>query len=103
MRDSLVQIKCDRGRSTSVENYRVPAFFTKYYNKWFVSDEEKFLWEGETINATNVHVFVRLMKKTGSTYQEVGLEAGGDLGASQVYCIKSFSEVMKVENELIDF
>jgi len=44
MRDSRIQLNCMRGKSESVEYHRVLAFFTKYYNKWFVSDEMRFSW-----------------------------------------------------------
>eukprot|EP00957_Ditylum_brightwellii_P138429 10551205-Ditylum_brightwellii.AAC.1 len=40
--DSLIQVKCKCGRFETVEFYRVLALFTKYYNKWFVSEEETF-------------------------------------------------------------
>ena len=51
--------------------------------------------------STSMRVLVRLMKKSGSTYQEVGLEAGGDWSPKQVYCMKSFRDIIKLEEELI--
>jgi len=45
-RDSLIQVKCMRGSAESVENYRVLALFSKYYNKWYVSLENSFPWTG---------------------------------------------------------
>ena len=101
-RDSLIQLSCKRGKSVSVENYRVLAFFTKFYNKWFIAKEEKFVWETDPDKRNNVRVLARLMKKSGSSYREVELVAGGDWGPKQVYCIKNFSDILKVENELVD-
>jgi hypothetical protein len=102
MRDSLIQLKCKRGKSESVESYRVLAFFSKYYNKWFVTPEKKFLWEANVSTTNNVRVLARLMKKSGSAYQEVELKAGGDWGPCQVYCIRHFSDILKVQNGLVD-
>ena len=101
-RDSLVQSKCKRGKTESIEYYRVLGFFTKYYNKWFVSIEEKFAWEGDPSKMKNVRVLARMMKKSGSTFEEVSLEADGDWSPTQVYCIKNFKDIIKVENVLVD-
>ena len=49
-----------------------------------------------------MHILARLMKKSGSSYRKVELVAGGDWGPKQVYCIKNFSDILKVENELVD-
>ena len=40
--NNLIQVRCNRGSDETVECYRVLAFFTKYYNKWFVSIEDEF-------------------------------------------------------------
>ena len=43
--DSLIEILCTRGKAqASIEKYKVLAIFTMYYNKWFVSIEDKFPW-----------------------------------------------------------
>ena len=59
-RDSLVQIYCKHGKSISVGNYRVLAFFSKYYNKWYVAGEKKCPWPQDP---SCDKVLVRLMKK----------------------------------------
>ena len=42
-RNSLIQLSCARGKTnTSVEYYCVQSFFTKTYNKWYMSVEGKF-------------------------------------------------------------
>ena len=100
-RDSMIQLTCKRGNTEAIENYRVLAFFTKYYNKWFVAMEKRFLWENDVSKHKNVRVLVRLMKKTGSNYHEVALEAGGDWNPKQVFCIKSFKDILNVGNVLV--
>ena len=99
-RDSLVNLKVKCGRTESVEPYRVLGFFSKFYNKWFVSAEKKFLWSGSPDQ--NVRILARLMKKSGSTYQEVTLEADGNWSPKQVYCIQHFNQVVKLDNVLVD-
>jgi hypothetical protein len=99
--DSLIQLKCKRGKSESVENYRVLGFFTKFYNKWFVSLEDRFAWDNDQSSVKNVRVLAQLMKKSGSSYQEVTIEKDGDWGPGQVFCVKGFVDILKVENELV--
>ena len=43
-RDSLVHLNCKRGKAMSPEYYRVLGFFSKYYNKWWVTEENQFSW-----------------------------------------------------------
>ena len=98
-RDSLIQLTCKHGKSEAVENYRVLAFFT-HHNKWFIAMEKRFLWENDVSKCKNVRVLARLMKQSGSNYQEAALEAGGDWNPKQVFCIKTFKDILKVENVL---
>lgn len=101
-RDSLIQLNCKRGRNVCVENYRVLAFFNKFYNKWYLPTEDKFVWTNNKSRVENIHVLARLVKKVGSSYEEVQLEADGDWGPQQVYCIRHFKDILKVENQLDD-
>jgi len=102
-RDSLIQVKCKRGRAESVENYRVLALFSKYYNKWFVSLEDSFPWTGNPSAVTNARVLVRMVKKqAGSNYKEVTLEAGGDWGPKQVFCVVNYKDIIGVDNQLVE-
>ena len=91
---------CKRGEIISVENYRVLDFFTKYQNKWFVSTEERFLWETYITKQKNVKVLARLMSKSGSSYKDVSLEEGGDWGPKQVYIIVKFADIVDLGNRL---
>ena len=98
-RDSLIQIRCKQGKSESIENYRVLAFFTKTYNKWYPAEEEQFLWNDESAQK-KVRVLARLMTKQGIVYREAILKAGGDWAPKQVYCIKNFKDILNVGNTL---
>ena len=101
-RDILIQIRCKQGNSESTENYRVIAFFTKTYNKWYPAEEEKFLWNDESAQK-KVRVLERLMIKQGIVYREAKLKAGGDWALKQVYCIKDFKDILTLGNTLEDF
>ena len=73
--DSLVRLNCKRGKAMSPEYYRVLGFFSKYYNKWWVAEENQFSWtSGSSRNKSN-RILGRLMKKVGSSYREVELKA----------------------------
>jgi hypothetical protein len=93
-------VHCKRGEIISVENYRVLDFFTKYQNKWFVSTEERFLWETYITKQKNVKVLARLMSKSGSSYKDVSLEEGDDWGLKQVYIIVKFADIVDLGNRL---
>ena len=95
--NSLVQVKCNRGKSVSVKYYRVLSLFDKYYNKWWVPIDCKFPWTNDPLAIKNARVLLRLMKKTGSSFQEVQLEAGGDWGPNQVFCIKNYCDILDVD------
>ena len=41
-------------------------------------------------------------KKTGSNYNEVELKKGGDWGPKQVFCVKNYSDILNVDNKLIE-
>jgi hypothetical protein len=60
--NSLVQVKCNRGKSVSVEYYRVLSLFDKYYNKWWVPIDCKFPWTNDPLAVKNACVLLRLMK-----------------------------------------
>ena len=102
-RDSLITLKCKRGKSESVESYRVLAFFTKHYNKWFIAMENKFPWRVDMTKRQNVRVLAKLMKKSDSTFGHVKLEKDGDWGPQHVHCIKHFKDILEVGKELLDF
>ena len=101
-RDSLVRLNCKRGKAMSPEYYRVLGFFSKYYNKWWVTEENQFSWTSGSSSNKNNRILGRLMKKVGSSYREVELKAGGDWAPHQVYRMVPFDEIVCIENELVD-
>ena len=61
---------------------------------------EEVLWENDVSKRKNVRILARLMKQSGSNYQEGALEAGGDWNPKQVFCIKTFKDILKVDSVL---
>ena len=74
-RNILIQVRCKSGLSETVKCYQVLAFFTKYYNRWFVSIEDEFSWVNNAKN--NVKVLIRLMIRTSGAFLDVRLEKDG--------------------------
>ena len=66
-----------------------------------MTDEEMFQWNA-TAWSENVCVLARLLKKTGSRYEEAKLVAGGNWAPKQVFCVRKFKDILKVENKLTD-
>ena len=77
-------------------------FFTKYYNKWFVSIEDAFDWVSNASKKSNVKVLVRLMTRMGGAFSDVRLEKDGDWGPQHVFRTVNFDDIVKVENELVE-
>jgi hypothetical protein len=100
-RDTLIQLYCNRGGAVTVENYRVLCPFAKYYNKWYISvNKTKFVWNKKS---NNVRFLVRMMKKSGSSYEEVKLEKNGLYGPRCIFRICSMSDILGVVTSLVDF
>ena len=95
----MIKLNCKRGKSESVEHYRVLALFSKFYNKWFVASVENFPWKFDVKNA---RVLARMVKKTGSNYQEVELKKGGNWGPSQIFCVRNYADILDVDSTLIE-
>ena len=100
--NSLVQVNCKCGKSEAVANYRVLALFSKYYNKWVVGRLENFPWKNNPLAVKNARFLVRMVKKSGSSYSEEMLEAGGTWSPKQIYCMKNYSDILDVDSELVD-
>ena len=66
-----MKMTCQCWKKASVENDQVLAFFVKYYNKWYLAKDFKYLWE-KNDKPDNILVLARLMKKSGSTYGPLG-------------------------------
>ena len=72
------------------------AFFTKYYNKWFVSIEDEFTWANNASNKINVKVKVRLMTCTGGAFLDVRLDKDGYSGPHHGFVTVKFDNIVKV-------
>jgi hypothetical protein len=100
-RDSLISLHCRKGNTTIIEHYRVLCPFTKYYNKWYVCiDETKLVWKK---NSKSVRFLVRMMRKIGSSYEEVKLEKNGEFGPRCIFRICSMNEILDVMSDLVEF
>ena len=83
--DSLIQVRCKRGSAETVKFYRAIAFFTKYYNTWFVSIEDEFAWVNNASKKTNVKALVILMTRTSGALLDVLMEKDEDRGPQNVF------------------
>ena len=63
---------------------------------------ENFPWTNDPSAVKNARVLVRLTKKSGSSYKEEALEAGGSYGPKQIFCIKNYCDILDVDSELVD-
>jgi hypothetical protein len=81
----------------SIEYYRVLCLFTKFSNKWFVSLEDRFLWNEET-KKSQIRVLARLLMKNGSLFEEVELVKDGQWAPQQVYCTVRVSDIIHVSD-----
>ena len=96
-----MKIGCKHGRMTTVHDYRVLAFFFKYYNKWYMSLDMQFLLTTDPSKRKNVRVMARMMKANGSSYEKVKLEKDGAWGPRHVYCSKPLKEVLSLVCDLV--
>ena len=50
----------------------------------------------------NARVLARMVKKTGSNYQEVELNKGGDWGPSHIFCVKNYGDILDATSTLVE-
>lgn len=78
-------------------------FFTKYYNKWFVSIQSEFPWVNDkAFTMPKGRVLARLVKRSGAVYQEVKLETGGEWAPQHVFRSVPFDAILRVGNDLVE-
>ena len=65
------------------------ALFSKYYNKWFVAPEVNFPWTNDPSAVKNARVLARLVKKSGSNYNEVELKKGETGDQSSFFVLRT--------------
>ena len=63
-------------------------------------DTKRFAWNKEL---KNIRFLVRMMKKSGSSYEEVKLEKDGGYGPRCIFRICSMNEILSVVSSLLDF
>ena len=65
--------------------------------------EDSFTWARIPSAVKNARVMVRLVKtQAGSNYKEVILEAGGEWGPKQVFCVVNYKDIIGVDNQLVE-
>lgn len=98
-RDSLVSMKCKRGKNVSIQLYRVLAIFSKHYNKWFTH------WDSDTIlfekDSKKFKILARMVERDGVTIKEVELKKGGDWGPKFVFCMRLMCDIHRIESDLV--
>ena len=62
--------------------------------------ETKFVWKK---NSKTVRFLVRMMRKIGSSYEEVKLEKNGEFGPRCIFRICSMNEILDVMSDLVEF
>jgi hypothetical protein len=102
-RDSIIELHTKKGGQEQVLEYRALAFFTKYYNKWFVSIQSEFPWVNDkAFTRPKGRVLARLVKRCGAVYQEVKLETGGEWAPQHVFRSVPFDAIIRVGNDLVE-
>jgi len=77
-RDTLVKMKCKRGKTVSSEYYRVLGIYSKHYNKWFVHwDGDRVEFKSELKYAKQYKLMMRMVKD-GEDIKELELERSGN-------------------------
>lgn len=82
-RDSLITFKCIRGKSESIEYYRVLGIFSKHYNKWFLH------WDSDSVlykkDSKKYKIMAWMVQRDVLKMKEVVLEKDGNWGPKFVY------------------
>ena len=96
-RNSVVSLKCKRGKIVTVEKYRVLCIFSKSYNKWYVEwDNEKVPFQS---SSKKYKILAWMLKQVNkSQYQELELEEGGNWGPQSVFCVKYMCDIEGIDN-----
>jgi hypothetical protein len=86
-RDSIIELHVRKGGQEQVLEYMAGScFFTKYYNKWFVSIQSEFPWVNDkAFTMPKGRVLARLAKRSGAVYQEFKSETGGEWTPQHVF------------------
>ena len=86
-RESLVVLRCKRGKSVSKENYRVLGSFSKHYKKWYpIVHKHKFQWSRHNQDK-DVRFLVSMMVMSGTSWKDYELEKGGQFAKLCFRCV----------------
>ena len=100
--DSTIELHVRKCGQVQVLEYRA-CFFTKYYNKWFVSIQSKFPWVNDkAFTRQKGRVLARLVKKSGAVYWEAKLETGCEWAPQHVFWSVLFHEIIQVGSDLVE-
>ena len=64
----MIKLKYKQCRSESVEHYCFLALFKKYYNKWYVAEEENFQW-GRVQKSNKARILALMVSAYGKSFQ----------------------------------
>ena len=101
-RDSFIKLEMKRGNGVEHAHYRVLSLFTKFNNKWFISEEAEFPWVNDRKPPRKGRVLVRLLKQIGDGFKEVDLETNGSYGPHHIFRTVPFDKIISVEGDLVD-
>ena len=101
-RDSFITLEMKRGGAVETAHYRVLSLFTKFNNKWFISEESEFPWVNGRTPPKKGRVLARLLKKVGDGFKEVDLEIDGAHASHHVFRVVAFNKILSVEGDLVD-
>ena len=94
-------MNCKRGKYDSVDYNRVLALFTKYYNNWYIVEEEKVKCNNG-IEPKNVIILARIVSYFGRVFKEIHPEIYGRRNPGSVYLVKYIKDVLAVKGKLED-
>jgi hypothetical protein len=97
--ESLVVLRCQRGKSISYENYRVLASFSKHYKKWYPTGVQKHKWSKGNKDK-DVRFLVSMMVQSGMSWKDYELENDSQFRPSCVFRVCSMDEIENVLGKL---
>ena len=104
-RNRLVQMTCIQGRGRNrretIEMYRVLAIFDKYYNKWFVSKDDKKIWHVNYPKG-KYKILARKLIKNGSIYEEEDITDRNNLNISTIFVLSDACNILSVGSIFVE-
>ena len=73
--------------------------FTKYYNNWYIVEEEKVKWNNG-IRPKNVIILAHIVSDFGKAFKEIHPEKYGRRNPGSVYLGKYIKDVLAVKGKL---